>query len=183
MNNRRLIKLFLLVLAIFLSFRVVPMAGEWKASLATDIERLSDRRDQLEQLLESREEWRGRLDSLTNSETSVGARSLPGGRPEVASARLQSVLRSYADEAGVEVSSLSLPEFEVVGAWRLLQQVVTMQGTEASVLGFLERMESGEMLLRVVGFEMREDRRNLYGSVTVVGFAPLSEEPKDNTNE
>ncbi|MCB1881647.1 MAG: hypothetical protein KDI54_16605 [Gammaproteobacteria bacterium] len=183
MNNRRLVQLFLLVLAIFLSFRVVPMAGEWRASLATDIERLSDRREQLEQLLESRDEWRGRLEKLTSGELTVVAGSLPGGRPEVASARLQSLLRGYADEAGVEVSSLSLPEFEVVGDWRLLRQVVTMRGTEAAVLGFLERLESGNMLLRVVGFEMREDRPNLHGSVTVVGFAPLADEPKESTNE
>ena len=103
MNNRRLVQLFLLVLAIFLSFRVVPMAGEWRASLATDIERLSDRREQLEQLLESRDEWRGRLEKLTSGELTVVAGSLPGGRPEVASARLQSLLRGYADAVGLRV--------------------------------------------------------------------------------
>ena len=183
MNNRRLITLFLLVLIIFLSFRVVPMAAEWTASLGTDIERLVDRRDQLERLLESREEWRGRLEKLTGSETTVTARSLPGGRPEVASARLQSLLRDYADEAGVEVSSLSLPEVEVFGSWRLLQQVLTLQGTEAAVLDFLDRLESGRKLIRVVGFNMRKDRTTLLGSATVVGFAPLAAQPKDGTDE
>ncbi|MCP5011249.1 MAG: hypothetical protein GY942_14810 [Aestuariibacter sp.] len=183
MNNRRLIQLFLLVLVIFLSFRVAPMAGEWKASLGADIEQLADRRDQLDRLLERREEWRGRMKKLTNSETTVGARSLPGGRPEVASARLQSLLRGYAEEVGVDVSSLSLPEIEVVGSWRLLQQVVTMQGTEAAVLGFLERLESGEKLLRVVGFNMRQNRSNLHGSATVVAFSPLTAEQKDKADE
>jgi len=182
MSKRRLIPLFLLVLAIFLLFRVVPMASEWKASLGTDIDRLADRRDQLERLLERREELRGRLEKLASSQITIGARSLPGGRPEVASARLQSLLRNYADEAGVEVSSLSLPEIEVVGSWRLLQVVVTMRGAEAAVLGFLKRVESDRKLLRVVGFEMRDEGPNLIGSATVVGFSPLAAKPKDNAD-
>ncbi len=183
MNNRRLIQLFLLVLAIFLSFRVVPLAGDWKASLETDIERLADRRDQLDQLLGKQEEWRGRLKTLTSREVTFNTSSLPGGRPEVASARLQSILRGYAVEAGVEIRSLSLPEIEVVGAWRLLTEVATMHGTETAVLEFLNRVESGKKLLRVVGFEMRKDRIDLKGSVTVVGFSPLATQPKGSADE
>ena len=184
MNKHRLIQLFLLVLAIFLSFKVVPMAGEWKASLGADIERLMDRRDQLNRLLDSREEWRRRLEKLTSSEATLSAKSLPGDRPEVASARLPSLLRGYADEAGVEISSLSLPEIEVVGAWHLLQQVVVTRGTEAAVLGFLERVESGEKLLRVVEFNMRETgANNLQSSATVVGFFPLPPKSKANADE
>jgi len=180
MNNRRLIQLFLLVLVIFLSFKVVPMAREWKESLGMDIERLVDRRDQLDRLLGKREEWSGRLDKLTHSGKDLGLRSLPGGRPEVASARLQSLLRGYADEAGVEISSLSLPEIESAGSWNLLQEVVTMRGTEAEMLGFLDRVESGRKLLRVVGFEMRKDRSELYGAATVVGFSPLERQDAGN---
>ncbi len=183
MNNRRLIQLFLLVLVIFLSFRVVPMAGEWRASLGADIERLADRRDQLERLLKRQKEWRQRLGKLTSSKKNLIANSLPGGRPEVASARLQSLLRGYADKAGVKVSSLSLPEIEAVGAWRLMQQVVTMRGTEAAVLNFLDRVESGGKLLRVAGFAMRKDRTDLRGSATVVAFAPLAARPKGSVDE
>ncbi|MCB1851217.1 MAG: hypothetical protein KDI83_10660 [Gammaproteobacteria bacterium] len=183
MNNRRLIPVFLLVLVVFLAFKVFPMAGDWKASLETDIEQLADRRDQWERLLKSREEWRGRQEKLTSSEIAIGAQSLPGGRPEVASARLQSMLRGYADESGVQISSLSLPEIEVVGSWHLLQEIVTMRGSEAAVLGFLEQVESDKKLLRVVGFEMRRDRTGLYGTATVVGFSPLAEQPGGNANE
>ncbi len=183
MNNRRLIPLFLLVLAIFLAFKVVPMAGEWKASLETDIEQLADRRDQLERLLVSREEWRGRLEKLTRNEKTIGARSLQGDRAEVASARLQSLLRDYADKTGVEISSLSLPEIEVIGNWRLLQEVVTMRGSEAAVLGFLDQIESGRKLLQLVGFEMRKDPNNLHSTATVVSFSPLAAERKDSADE
>lgn len=181
MNKRRLIQLFLLVLVFFLSFRVVPMAGDWQASLQADIEQLTDRKDQLERLLERRDELRGRLEKLNISDTTLSAGSLSSNRPEVASARLQSLLRGYADEAGVEVSSLSLPEFEEVGAWRLLQQVVSMRGSETAVLGFLNLVESGEKLIRVVGFNMREINSKLQGSATVVGFSPLA--TKVSTNE
>ncbi|MCB1862133.1 MAG: hypothetical protein KDI47_10445 [Gammaproteobacteria bacterium] len=183
MNKGRLIQLFLLVLAIFLMFRVVPMAGEWQASLESEIVQLEDRRDQLERLLERREEWRERLDRLKSSEADIAARSLPGGRPEVASARLQSLLRSYTEEAGVEVSTQSLPEIEVFGAWRLLQVVVSMRGTEAAVLGMLKRLESDEYLLRVVGFQTRNEGTKLTGSATVVGFSPLLAGPKEKSDE
>ena len=83
----------------------------------------------------------------------------------------------------MQISSLSLPEIEVVGSWHLLQEIVTMRGSEAAVLGFLEQVESDKKLLRVVGFEMRRDRTGLYGTATVVGFSPLAEQPGGNANE
>ena len=183
MNNRRLIQLFLLVLAIFVVFRAVPMVNEWRGSLQTDIERLEDRRDQLERLLEKRGEWQERHEQLSINELDIGARALPGGRPEVASARLQSLLRTNAAEAGVEISSLSLPEFEEIGSWRLLQEVVTMRGSEVAMLEFLERLESGKTLLRVVGSRMRKEQDTLFGSATVVGFSPLVTERKEEAGE
>ena len=183
MNNRRLIQLFVGVLAILILFKVVPMVNEWRGSLDADIERLADRRDQLERLLEKKDEWQDRREKLSIHELDIGARALPGGRPEVASERLQSLLRVNAAEAGVEISSLSLPEFEEIGSWHLLQEVVTMRGSEVAMLEFLERLESGRTLLRVVGSQMRKEHDTLFGSATVVGFSPLMTERKDQTGE
>ena len=173
MSNKRLIQVFALVLVLFLAFKVVPMAGQWKQSLNEEIDQLQAQRDRLQKLLEKEAEWKTRLDKLQQAENKILSRSLPGTSPEVASARLQSLLRGYANAAGVEVSALSLPDIEMFGDWNLLQEVATLRGSEAEVMAFLDKVEKGRKLLRVVGFELRRERTRLYGSVTVIGFSPV----------
>ncbi len=181
MSNKRLLQLFVLVLVLFLAFKVVPMAGQWKQGLNEEIEQLQAKRDRLQRLLEKEADWKARLEKLQQAEQKILSRSLPGTSPEVASARLQSLLRGYADAAGVEVSSLSLPDIERFGAWNLLQEVAIIRGSEAEVLAFLEKVEKGSKLLRVVGFELRRERTRLYGSVTVVGFSPVEVAKNEDT--
>jgi len=175
MSSKRLIQIFALVLVLFLAFKVVPMAGQWKQALNEEIDQLQAQRDRLQNLLKKEAEWQAKLEKLQQAEQKIRSRSLPGTSPEVASARLQSLLRGYGDGAGVEISSLSLPEIERFGGWNLLQEVATLRGSEAEVMAFLGQVEKGRKLLRVVGFELRRQRTQLYGSVTVIGFSPVED--------
>jgi len=181
MSSKRLIQLFVLVLVLFLAFKVVPLAGQWRQELNDEIEQLRAQRDRLQKLLEKEAEWKARLEQVQQDENRILSRSLPGTSPEVASARLQSLLRGYADAAGVVISALSLPEIERFGGWNLLREVTTLRGSEAEVMAFLERVEKGRKLLRVVGFEVRRERTQLYGSVAVIGFSPVEVVKNEDT--
>jgi hypothetical protein len=88
------------------------------------------------------------------------------------SANMQRLVRDYANEANVSITSTKLAESMETAGWLLVEQELTIVTSDQSyILSFLNKIETSSPLLGVSSFSVRRNRNQYAGTITVVGFS------------
>ncbi|MDX1491385.1 MAG: GspMb/PilO family protein [Pseudohongiellaceae bacterium] len=131
---------------------------ERERRLFADSEIWQERRLNTDQELEN-------LRQLTVQETTV----------PLISANLQRVVRTHANNAGLNITSSKLAESMRSDGWLLVEQELSIQTDDQSnILGFLRSVENSTPKLGISAFSLRRNRNRYAGTITVVGFSRAS---------
>lgn len=88
------------------------------------------------------------------------------------SANIQRLVRDYATETNVSITSTKLAESMETEGWLLVEQELTIiTSNQNYILNFLEKIETSSPLLGVSSFSVRRNRNQYAGTITVVGFS------------
>jgi Tfp pilus assembly protein PilO len=152
------------------------------------LEPLLGRRDRVEQLIEAREAVLARQERLVARRARYEeedqqlraeiqarrARLLPGDRPPLAASELQKLVKSTAQDTGVEVrSERILPTVDRSGYTEVPVEV-TLSGPIRALVGFFHRLDAAPVLLSLQDVKIRVVSvgapRELLATLTLAGY-------------
>lgn len=88
------------------------------------------------------------------------------------SANIQRLVRDYATEANVSITSTKLAESMETEGWLLVEQELSIiTSNQNYILSFLDHIETSSPLLGISSFSVRRNRNQYAGTITVVGFS------------
>jgi hypothetical protein len=160
------------ILVVMILLRGLPLIGEVYAERKDSIELIRDDIAREQNLAAAAEEWRDRRNEIESRmaemETQVfGASTLP-----LLSANLQRMVRQYANDADISITSTKLAEPVLSNGWLLVEQELSFtMDNQSNSLGLLRRLEESQPWLAVTSFTMRRNRNQYSGTITVVGFS------------
>lgn len=158
------------------------------------VEPLVERHRNVRALVESREELLARQQRLVarrdryaeeraalDAEIAQGrARLLPGNRAPLAASELQKVMKSTAEDTGVEVRSERVLPTTERGGYTEVPVEVTLSGPIRAIVSFLHRLEAAPVLLGVNDLKLRVisigSPRELSATVALTGYILSSAE-------
>jgi general secretion pathway protein M len=108
-----------------------------------------------ERLLARRERYTRERELLVGEVTQRKARLLPGDKPPLAASELQKLIKSTAQDSGVEVRSERILPTAERGRYVEVPVEVTLSGPIRAIVGFLHRLEGVPVLLSVQDLKLR----------------------------
>jgi len=154
------------------------------------VEPLMARRERVRELIQSREALLVRQDRLLTRRERLAAeerelreeiarrrqRLLPGDRPPLAASELQKLVKTTAQETGVEVrSERTLPTTER-GGYVEVPVEVTLSGPIRGIVSFLHRLEEAPLLVAIQDVKLRvvsvAQPRDILATLALTGYIP-----------
>ena len=133
--------------------------------LQTDLER--ERR-----LIEDAQMWNERRAQVLMRGDELTSQLFQDNSIPLVSANIQRLVRDYATEANVSITSTKLAESMETEGWLLVEQELTIITNDQNyILNFLDKIETSSPLLGISGFSVRRNRNQYAGTITVVGFS------------
>jgi hypothetical protein len=180
-EKRLLLIAGLMFLGYFLPFYVLPAVSqavyhEWEhyQDVQSNIQRYQRLRDQTQI-------WQERHTIAQQSQKKVKAGTLSGSTRELVAAKLQGILKQHAQESGVLVKALDVPEFAATQDWLMVTQVLHFQANSQSAFKFLQALQEDAIILPIVELDLRTFRVDqMNGRIKITGFSLLS--ASDNAN-
>jgi Tfp pilus assembly protein PilO len=152
------------------------------------IEPLQDRHERVQTLIAGREELlarqqrlvarRGRYaqerEGLQGEVAQRRGRLLPGDKPPLAASELQKLVKTTAQDTGVEVRSERILPVTERGAYTEVPVEVTLSGPIRSIVQFLQRLEAVPVQVSIQDFKLRvvsvAAPRELLATLAVTGY-------------
>lgn len=160
------------VVVLMVLLRGLPVAGEIYAERKETIALIRDDIAREQNLTAATEEWRTRRDDIENRLAQLQTQVFETSTLPLLTANLQRIVRQYANDASVSITSTKLAEPLETDGWLLVEQeLLFTMDNQSNSLGFLRRLEESQPWLGVTSFTMRRNRNQYSGSVTVVGFS------------
>jgi hypothetical protein len=173
-KEKKLLGMALLIFGgIVLPFKLVPLAVEKYQQQREAVARLKENIERYHRLEEQAELWRERHAEMLEQEQEIRAGLLRGSTRELVAARLQGILKELAQQSGVQVQSLDLPEFSATanGNWLLVTQNVRINANSEALWQFLRKLAENPTRLAVISLDVRSYQNNqLNGTLKVTGF-------------
>lgn len=138
-------------------------------SVRSDIERET-------RLLENTELWQTRRREIEGQLNDLGAQVFSGDSVPLISANIQRMVRDYANQEGINITSTRLAEPLQTDGWLLVEQELSfLTDNQTNMLRFLQRLETSTPWLGVSAFSVRRNRNQYAGNIKVVGFSRIQE--------
>ncbi len=135
------------------------------SQLQTDVQRE-------QRLIEDAELWSERRAAAELRGTDLGDRLFQDNSIPLISANIQRLVREYANEAGVNITSTKLAESMSADGWLLVEQELSiLTDSQSNIMELLNSIETSDPLLGVSDFSVRRNRNQYSGTITVVGFS------------
>jgi hypothetical protein len=156
----------------FLPFYLAPAAfgaiqSQWERyhTLKTEITRY-------QRLHEQTQVWYDKHREALVHKEQIEIGILQGSTRDLVAARLQSILKTHAQNTGIQVKALDVPEFVTSRDWLLVTQTIHFQANSQGTLSFLEALQQDNAFLQVVDIDLRTFATNqLNGRLKVTGFS------------
>lgn len=167
----------ILRLAVVLGFLIIlsngiPALRAVYAERSATIEQLRDQITREQRLIEDEELWVQRRAEIQNQMQDMQAQIFQSGTVPMLTANIQRLVRQYAGESGVTITSTRLAESRESDGWLVVEQSMSFAlDNQSNTLGFLNRLEASRPYLGVTSFNMRHNRNQYTGDITVVGFS------------
>ena len=160
------------VVVLMVLVRGLPVAGDVYAERQENIALIRDDIAREQNLAAASEEWRARRDDIENRLAQLQTQVFETSTLPLLTANLQRMVRQYANDASISITSTKLAEAWETDGWLLVEQELSFtMDNQSNSLGFLRRLEESQPWLGVTSFTMRRNRNQYSGSITVVGFS------------
>ena len=171
-REKNILQLAALVGVVFLLTQGLPSIraayqsrAEQQAQLQLEIERE-------QRLIEDAAQWSERRAEVEARGNDLSDRLFQESSIPLISATMQRLLRDYATQSDINVTSTKLAESSSTDGWLLVQQELSiLTSNQSNILRFLERVETSRPMLAVSTFSIRRNRNQYAGTITVVGFS------------
>jgi len=171
-REKNILRLALLFLLLMLLSNGVPALRAVYAERSAVIEQLRDDIAREQRLIEDEELWEQRREQIHSQMQDMEAQVFQSGTVPMLTANIQRLVRQYAGESGITITSTRLAESRQSDGWLVVEQSMSFAlDNQSNTLGFLNRLESSRPYLGVTSFNMRHNRNQYTGDITVVGFS------------
>jgi type II secretory pathway component PulM len=136
------------------------------------------------QMLSQEEVYQKRVEQYTAQLEQDMTRLLPGDNPNVAEADMQKLLKSFADQSGLEITRINTrPDEKVEDDFVKVSVSIEVSSDLAQLVRFLTEIQNYEKFLKIEQFQITgiqtQRRQQIRPSLTVVGYI-RSKEPEAN---
>lgn len=146
-----------------------------KGQLRARAERIEELQTNLERerrLIEDASVWSERRAQVFERTQELTGQLFQDVSIPLVSANIQRLVRDYANQTNVSITSTKLAESMETDGWLLVEQELTIiTSDQTSILSFLGQIEASSPLLGISGFSVRRNRNQYAGTITVVGFS------------
>ncbi len=155
-----------------------PSARAKYSERASFIEQTRNDIEREKRLIADATQWLERRQQTELRLQSLGQDLFQGDSVPMISANIQRVVRDYANQTGISITSTKLAEAMETDGWVLVQQEITiLTDNQRNTMAFLQRLEQSSPRLGVSTFAIRRNRNQYAGTLTVVGFSRTAEAP------
>lgn len=174
-REKRILRLACLVAGIMLVVNGAPALTGFYQARAIQIETLQAEIEREQRLIDDAAIWQQRSDAARLQVQALDNSLFTGGSVALLTAAIQRQVRQIATEAGLNINSASLAESQQSGDWVVVEQTLTFSTNEQNnTLEFMAHIADSSPALKVTRFNMRPNRDQYIGEVTVVGFSRTS---------
>jgi hypothetical protein len=171
-REKTIVMLAGLVGAVFVLTQGLPSLKNIYSARSEAISQLRTDVQRQQTLIDDAELWRERREDAQLRSDDLGARLFQETSIPLISANVQRLVREYATEAGVSITSTKLAESMSADGWLLVEQELSiLTDNQANVLALLTSIESSDPLLGISTFSARRNRNQYAGTITVVAFS------------
>lgn len=171
-REKNIIWLAAVVGVIFIFSQGFPAVRAFYAQRAASIVEVQNEIERERRLLENTEVWQERRLAIEQRLNELGAQVFTGDSVPLISANIQRMVREYANQAGVNITSTRLAEPLQTDDWLLVEQELSfLTDNQTNLLTFFQRLETSTPWLGVSAFSVRRNRNQYAGDIKVVGFS------------
>ena len=174
-REQRLLAIAGLVAAAVLGYSyVIEPLAEHRERVQTQIKDRETRLQRQQRLVERRERYAQELEALRAEVARRRARLLPSDKAPLAASELQNLMKTTAQETGVEVRSERVLPTNDRGGYTEVPVEVTLSGPIRAIASFLHRLEAAPALVVVQDVKLRVVSvgapRELLATLAVAGY-------------
>tara|TARA_R100001377_G_scaffold62011_1_gene37942 strand:+ start:510 stop:1067 length:558 start_codon:yes stop_codon:yes gene_type:complete len=149
-----------------------PAIQSQYSARADRIDELQTSLERERRLIEDAQTWSERRAQVLDRGAELTQQLFQDSSIPLVSANIQRLVRDYANETNVSITSTKLAESMETDGWILVEQELTIVTSNQNyILSFLDRIETSSPLLGVSSFSVRRNRNQYAGTITVVGFS------------
>lgn len=157
---------------VFVLTQGLPAIKNQYAARADQVAALQTSLERERRLIEDAQMWSERREQVLARGDELTGQIFQDNSIPLVSANMQRLVRDYANESNVAITSTKLAESMETEGWLLVEQELTIVTSDQNfILNFLDRIETSSPLLGVSSFSVRRNRNQYAGTITVVGFS------------
>jgi multidrug resistance efflux pump len=180
-KEKRLLRFALVIfLGIILPFQLGPMAYDFFRNYRQSIEKLHQDIERYKKLGKKAEYWKQENQQAKLERDKIKAGLLPGDNRELVGAKMQSLVRQLAQNAGIRFKSLDPPDTSLsTGEWVLVIQSMQFEAKSKTLMNFLKAVDDAQVNLAIASLNIRSRRGQLTGSIKILGFSRVPPQPEN----
>lgn len=171
-REKLILQLAVAVAVIMLLVNGIPAVTAFYQDRTNQIETLRADIEREQRLIDDAPLWQQRSDDARAQVSMLGNSLFTGGSTALLTAAIQRQVRQIAEETGLTINSANLAETQQSGDWVLVEQTLSFSTADQNnTLAFMQRLANTQPVLKVTRFNMRPNRNQYIGELTVVGFS------------
>jgi uncharacterized protein YigA (DUF484 family) len=174
-REKRILGLALFVAVIFLLTNGLPALLSLYDSRSQQLEGLRADIDREQRLISSAADWSQRRADVEQRLPQLELSLFLADSSALLAAAIQRQAREIGAQNGVIITSVSLAETSIAADWLMVEQTMSFaMGNQNSTLRFLNALKQSQPFLGVSRFDLRGNRSQYIGEITVVGFSRIA---------
>ncbi len=174
-REKRILGLAAFVAVVFLLTNGVPALLDVFRSRNLQIENLRADIDREQRLIDGADDWAQRRADAEQRLSDIESSLFTAGSAALLAAAIQRQAREIGAENGLTITSVSLAESNISEDWLMVEQTMSFAlGDQNSLLRFLNGLKQSQPFLGVSSLDLRRNRNQYIGEITVVGFSRLT---------
>ena len=171
-REKRILGLALFVAVVFLLGNGFPAMLDVYRSRDLQVQTLLTDIDREQRLIAGADDWAQRRIDAQLRLTELQSNLFVAGNSALLAAAIQRQAREAGLENGVTITSVSLAESNSAADWLMVEQTMAFAlADQNSLLRFLNALRQSQPFLGISRVDMRRNRNQYIGEITVVGFS------------
>ncbi len=170
----------IIFLGYIIPFEVAPFVWKESKQLFNKIQKQKAEIARLHILKAETDKWQKEFELISQQVQTTESSLLSGENRALVSARAQSLLKEYAANSKINLTSFDLPEFVETGDWLLLTQSLKFEANSQQLMDFLLTLKQSMIKFWVVSIDVSVVRANhMIGSLKVSAFSRKVHDEKE----
>jgi hypothetical protein len=174
-REKRILGLALFVAVIFLLTNGFPAILDIYRSRDLQVQTLRTDIDREQRLIDGADDWAQRRIDAELRLTALESNLFVAGNSALLAAAIQRQTREIGLENDITITSVSLAESNTAADWLMVEQTMSLALVDQnSMLRFLNSLRQSQPFLGISRFDLRRNRNQYIGEITVVGFSRVT---------